>query len=58
MLTTVMIRMEDAGAIKRRMFHYFMAVARRCGADILDGKPVPLADRLRYAVGRCWSTAR
>jgi long-chain acyl-CoA synthetase len=52
MLTTVMIRMEDAGAIKRRMFHHFMAVARRCGADILDGKPVPPGDRLSYALGR------
>jgi long-chain acyl-CoA synthetase len=52
MLTTVMIRMEDAGAIKRRMFHHFMAVARRCGAQILDNKPVPLADRLRYALGK------
>ncbi|MCX8086812.1 MAG: AMP-binding protein [Rhodocyclaceae bacterium] len=51
MLTQVMIRMEDAGALKRRMFHYFMEVARRCGADILDGKPVPFADRLRYALG-------
>jgi long-chain acyl-CoA synthetase len=28
----VMIRMEDAGAIKRRMFHAFMDVARRVGA--------------------------
>jgi long-chain acyl-CoA synthetase len=36
LLTTVMIRMEDAGALKRGMFHYFMAVAKRCGADILD----------------------
>ncbi|MYM29193.1 AMP-binding protein [Duganella sp. CY15W] len=52
MLTTVMIRMEDAGAIKRGMFHYFMAVARRCGAQILDKQPVPLGDRLRYAVGK------
>jgi long-chain acyl-CoA synthetase len=52
MLTTVMIRMEDAGAVKRRMFHYFMDVARRCGASILDGKPVALADRAAYAVGR------
>ncbi|HEU4843192.1 MAG TPA: AMP-binding protein [Burkholderiaceae bacterium] len=51
MLTTVMIRMEDAGAIKRRMFHHFMEVARRCGADILDGKPVPLAERAAYALG-------
>ncbi|QYF95979.1 AMP-binding protein [Massilia sp. PAMC28688] len=52
MLTTVMIRMEDAGAIKRRMFHFFMDVARRCGAAILDGKPVAAGDRALYAVGR------
>ncbi|MEZ5614975.1 MAG: AMP-binding protein [Rhodocyclaceae bacterium] len=52
LLTQVMIRMEDAGAIKRRMFHYFMDVARRCGAEILDGKPVAAGDRLRYALGK------
>ncbi|MES2258815.1 MAG: AMP-binding protein [Pseudomonadota bacterium] len=52
MLTSVMIRMEDAGAVKRRMFHHYMAVARRCGADILDGKPVALGDRVAYAIGR------
>jgi len=52
MLTVVMIRMEDAGAIKRGMFHYFMDVARRSGAAILDGKPVPLADRIAYALGQ------
>ncbi len=50
-LTTVMIRMEDAGWVKRRMFHYFMSVAKRCGSDILDRKPVPLANRLLYAIG-------
>ena len=52
MLTTVMIRMEDAGAIKRGMFHYFMDVAKRCGADILDGKPVSASDRIKYAIGK------
>jgi long-chain acyl-CoA synthetase len=52
MLTSVMIRMEDAGAIKRRMFHHFMAVARRCGSAILDGKAVSATDRLQYALGR------
>jgi long-chain acyl-CoA synthetase len=52
MLTSVMIRMEDASAPKRRMFHHFMAVARRCGPAILDGKPVALADRVQYALGR------
>ena len=52
LLTQVMIRMEDAGAIKRRAFHYFMDVARRCGAEVLDEKPgIALADRLLYAIG-------
>jgi long-chain acyl-CoA synthetase len=52
LLTQVMIRMEDASALKRSAFHYFMNVARRCGAEILDGKPgIPLADRLLYAIG-------
>ena len=40
LLTQVMIRMEDAGAIKQKIFHHFHGVARRCGADILDGKQV------------------
>ena len=51
LLTQVMIRMEDASAPKRWLFRYFTEVARRCGAELLDGKPVGLADRLRYAVG-------
>ena len=51
MLTSVMIRMEDAGPLKKRMFDYFMAHARRVGSPILDGKPVSGLDRLKYAVG-------
>ena len=51
LLTTVMIRVDDASRIKRRLFHAFMKVARRCGAEIMDGKPVALADRLLYALG-------
>ncbi|MBI4207101.1 MAG: AMP-binding protein [Betaproteobacteria bacterium] len=52
LLTQVMIRMEDAGALKRKMFHYFMEVARRCGAEILDGKPgVSLKHRGLYWLG-------
>lgn len=51
MLTSVMIRMEDASQIKRRLFHYYMEVARRVGADILDRKPVTMKERLRYAMG-------
>ncbi len=52
LLTTVMIRMEDAAKIKQRMFHYFMGVARRAGSSMLDGKEVSLKDRLLYALGR------
>jgi long-chain acyl-CoA synthetase len=51
LLTTVSIRMDDAGAFKRRMYAYFMDVARRVGAKILDGKPVGTADRALYALG-------
>jgi long-chain acyl-CoA synthetase len=52
MLTRVMIRIEDAGAFKRHLFHYFIGVARRYGERILTGQPVPLAGRLLYALGR------
>jgi long-chain acyl-CoA synthetase len=50
-LTQVMIRMEDAGWVKRRMFHHFMALARRVGGRLLDGATVAPWDRLRYAIG-------
>jgi len=52
LLTSVMIRMEDAGRIKRSMFHYFMAIAKRVGPALTDGKAVGLADRISYAIGR------
>jgi long-chain acyl-CoA synthetase len=51
LLTTVMIRMEDASAPKRWMFHKAMALARRVGPDIMDGKPVGALDKLKYALG-------
>jgi long-chain acyl-CoA synthetase len=51
LLTTVMIRMEDAGRIKRGMFNYFMDVAKRAGPALMDGKPVVAMDRLLYALG-------
>jgi long-chain acyl-CoA synthetase len=52
LLTTVMIRMEDAGAIKKGLFHHFMAVARRVGTRLMDGQPVGALDRLHYAIGK------
>ena len=51
LLTTVMIRMEDAGTIKRKMFHAFMDVARRVGPAKMDGKSVGFLDGLKYALG-------
>jgi len=51
LLTSVMIRMEDAGALKREMFHACMSVARRVGPDLMDGKPVGLLDRIKYQIG-------
>ncbi len=50
-LTSVMIRMEDAGRLKKRMFDSFMAHARKVGPAILDGKPVGAGDRFRYWLG-------
>ena len=51
LLTSVMIRMEDAGRIKRGMFHHFMDLARRVGPALMDGQPVGLLDKLHYALG-------
>ena len=51
LLTQIMVRMEDAGWFKKRMFHYFLGVANRCGEQILDGRPVGATDRLLYRLG-------
>ena len=51
MLTSVMIRMEDASALKRWLFEQCMAVARRVGPSLMDGRPIGLLDRLKYQLG-------
>lgn len=51
LLTSVMIRMEDAGAPKRWLFNRFMDVARRVGPARMDRKPVGALDNLLYALG-------
>ena len=51
LLTSVMIRMEDAGSIKRKMFAACMDLAKRVGPDRMDGKQLGLGDRLLYALG-------
>ena len=50
-LTSVTIRMEDAGPLKRRLFNHYMALARRIGPAILDGRPVGALERARYWLG-------
>lgn len=51
MLTLTMVRMEDASALKRRMFRYFIAHADRVGERILNGESVSAWDRLLYRIG-------
>jgi len=51
LLTAVMIRMEDAGAIKRHMFRIGMDLAKRVGPALMDGEPVGALDRLLYKLG-------
>ena len=51
LLTAVSIRMEDAAAPKRWLYAKFMALARRVGADILNGAPVGTGDRMLYRLG-------
>ena len=51
LLTSVTIRMEDASAVKRWLFDRCMALARRVGPALMDGKPVGLLSRLAYGLG-------
>ena len=51
LLTTVMIRLEDASALKRKMFHACMALAQRVGPARMDGVVLSLRDRALYALG-------
>jgi long-chain acyl-CoA synthetase len=53
----VMIRMEDASAIKRGLFRYFTEAARRCGPRSLTTDR-SLAERVRTSSAICWSTDR
>ncbi len=51
LLTSVMIRMEDASRIKRGIFNFFMGVAKRVGPERMDGKPVSALQSALYAIG-------
>jgi long-chain acyl-CoA synthetase len=51
LLTRVMIRMEDAGTFKRKMFNHFIGVAKTWGEKILNGESVPLGAKISYGIG-------
>src|SRR5215203_7104106 len=52
MLTLTMVRMEDASALKRRVFKFFIEHANRVGEKILNGeRGVTLWDRFVYRLG-------
>ncbi len=51
LLTSVTIRMEDAGRIKKGLYRHFMDLALRIGPDLMDGKAVGVADRVHFALG-------
>jgi long-chain acyl-CoA synthetase len=51
LLTSVMIRMEDAGLVQRKMFYAFMDVAKRVGPAKMDGKSVSFIDGIKYNLG-------
>jgi long-chain acyl-CoA synthetase len=51
LLTQVSVRMDDASAPKRAMYHYFMGIAQRVGERIMEGKPVKLWQRALYGIG-------
>lgn len=51
LLTSIMIRMEDASPLKQRLFHKYIEHARRVGPALLDGEEVSAGDRLTYRIG-------
>ncbi len=56
MLTTVQIRMEDAGKFKQWLFKTFIGHAAVVGPKLLDGLPVGALDKLKYQLGKVFMT--
>jgi len=51
LLTSITIRMEDAGKLKQRIYRHYVEVARKYGEAILEGRNVPASARASYAIG-------
>jgi len=50
-ITLLLIRMEDAGPLKKWLFDRCVDLAKRVGPDLLDGRPVSAWDRFKYRLG-------
>lgn len=51
-LTQVMIKMEDAAWIKRKLFHFFINLAGRVERLRIAREPIPIGLRVLYQLGR------
>jgi len=51
LITLTMVRMADAGWLKKTMFDFFIGHARKWGEKILNRESVPVAARLVYWLG-------
>ena len=51
LLTSVTIRMEDAGRLKRWLYKTFMDVARRVGPKRMDGQRLSFTEKMLYGLG-------
>jgi long-chain acyl-CoA synthetase len=50
-LTQILIKMEDAAWIKRKMFHFFMNLAGKVEKKRIANEPVPLVHKILYIIG-------
>ena len=51
LLTSVNLKIDDAGSVKKFLYRYFMDVAKKYGEQILEKKGVGLINRLKYSLG-------
>lgn len=51
MVTRVQVRIQDAGWLKRKLWEFFLPVGLRVADARFAHQPVPLKDRLLYALG-------
>lgn len=51
MVTRVQVRIQDAGRLKRKLWEFFLPVGLRVADARFAHRPVPLKDRLLYALG-------